>query len=85
MLAEQLTADGYTLGQWPADAPTKVERTVVYYRLNYSGIHLTQQAARTIAETYFNGQTEALPPRLASAVADDVDVVIVAGADAIPR
>ncbi len=79
---QQLQSDGYVIGQPPTDAPMKpVMSTVVYY---VDGPDASRNAAtaQTIADQYFSGATDPLPPTLEKIIDGDVQVVVVAGFDA---
>jgi hypothetical protein len=82
LVTERLVADGYSVGRPPGDAPMKsVLSTVVYY---VGGPEESQNAAaaQAIADEYFGGRTETLPPALEGVADNGVQVVILAGSDA---
>jgi Tol biopolymer transport system component len=82
--SERLDEDGYHVVGEPADAPTKpVDVTVVYYA---AGDEMSANAdlAQRIADEYFTGRIDELPPFLADVVGEGVPVVVVMGPDAPP-
>ncbi len=81
-ITERLVADGYSLGQAPTDAVMKPVSSTVVYFAGDSDASQNATAAKAIADKYFDGTTEALPPALAKVVDKDVQVVILAGSDA---
>jgi hypothetical protein len=85
LTTQRLLVDGYVEGQIPADAPNKpVERTIVYF-VGGPQADRNRAEAASIATMYFGGaRTEELPADLASMIDQDVQVVIIAGEDAVP-
>jgi hypothetical protein len=82
---DQLHADGYKVGQVPADAPTKpVDKTAVYF-VGGTDAAQNESDATAIADKYFKGaKVRELSADLGDLVEKGVQVVVVVGVNDQP-
>jgi hypothetical protein len=86
IVAEELTGDGYKLGQDPGDVPSKpVEKTVVYF-VGGADAAQNRSDATALADQYFKGaKVKELSSDLGVEELDkDVQVVVVVGLNDVP-